>query len=78
MKLFPRLADERDKSRTLEECAVETASMFIPADRAAICADAECGGVFMVSARTCPGCGSKHFVLLNGASWMARAMREAK
>ena len=38
-------------------------SIFIPGNQAAVCAD--CGGVFLLTARSCPGCGSKQWILLS-------------
>lgn len=38
-------------------------SIFVPANQAAICAD--CGGVFLLTARHCPGCSSSHWILLS-------------
>ena len=50
-------------------------SIFIPGDQAAVCAD--CGGVFLLTARHCPGCSSKHWVLLQSAAPVARIEGEA-
>ncbi len=41
-------------------------SIYVPAAQAAICAD--CGGVFLYVNGQCPGCGSKHWVLLEKAN----------
>ena len=48
-------------------------SIFIPGDQAAVCAD--CGGVFLLTARHCPGCGSNHWVLLQTAAPVAQVER---
>lgn len=52
-------------------------SIFVPANQAAICADSMCGGVFLLSAGKCPGCGSRHWVLLQSAAPVARIEGEA-
>lgn len=54
-------ADEMDLQAVL--------SIFIPGEQAAICAD--CGGVFLLTARHCPGCGSAHWVLLEKSNKQA-------
>lgn len=51
-------------------------SIFIPGDQAAICAD--CSGVFLLTARHCPGCGSAHWVLLQSATPVARIEGESE
>jgi hypothetical protein len=77
VRLFPRLADESDRSQQDADAAHEAASsIFVPADKAAICAD--CGGIFLYTTGACPGCGSHQWVLLNPSLWVAKAMREAK
>ena len=61
---------------TAEEIELQAVlSIFIPGNQAAICAD--CGGVFLLTARHCPGCGSKHWTLLNSAAPVARIEGEA-
>lgn len=48
---------------TLDERLEEAKlSIFVPASMAAVCAD--CGGVFLLTAGQCPGCGSRQWVLL--------------
>lgn len=42
-----------------------TLGVFIPEDRAAVCGD--CGGVFILEAGACSGCGSRHWSLFKRA-----------
>lgn len=76
MRLFPRLADESDKAPKLDALTEQTGGMFVPAADAAICAD--CGGVFLYRSGSCPGCGSKQYVLLNPSKWVAQSMQDTQ
>ena len=50
---------------TSTDYPTETLGIFIPEDKAAVCAD--CFGVFLYENSQCPGCGSKHWTLLKRA-----------
>lgn len=52
-------------------------SVFIPSSQAAICADSMCGGVFLLTAGKCPGCGSAQWVLMEPAQWVRESMDKA-
>jgi hypothetical protein len=52
-------------------------SVFVPAAQAAICADAECGGVFLAVNGKCPGCGSSMWVLMEPSAWVRENMERA-
>ena len=60
-------------SERLEEAKL---SIFIPAAQAAVCAD--CGGIFLLVAGQCPGCGSKQWVLLEPPPQVARNLEEER
>lgn len=66
-----------DPSDPLSQDRRSEISVFVPAAQAAICADSLCGGVFLLSAGKCPGCGSRHWVLLQSAAPVARIEGEA-
>ena len=53
-----------------------TLSIYIPAKEAAVCSD--CWGVFLLTARHCPGCGSAHWSLLHQTAPQAIAIEESE
>lgn len=58
-----------------EELEEAKLSIYIPASQAAVCAD--CNGVFLYVAGSCPGCGSHHYVLLEPSPFQAALNQEA-
>ena len=76
MRIFPRLATPDDSAPKLAQLTAQTDSQFIPEAEAAVCCD--CAGLFLYRAGSCPGCGSRSWVLLKPSAWFTKAMQDTQ